>query len=63
LPYQPPFDFELPDYKEVGKSLFKLAHSYPYDESPPVDITVDEEAVGVTTWNMLALPELGQWHR
>ncbi|KAF8233368.1 hypothetical protein L208DRAFT_1395830 [Tricholoma matsutake] len=60
LPYQPPFDFELPTYKDVGKSLLKLAHSYPYDEddSPAVEITIDEEAVEVTTWKMFALPEL-----
>lgn len=64
LPYQPPFDFELPTYKDVGKSLLKLAHSYPYDEddSPAVEITIDEEAVEVTTWKMFALPELGQYH-
>ena len=62
LPYDPPFDFEIPNYKEVGKTLFKLAHSYPYDDSPATEITMDEEAVKVTTWNLLELPEIGRWH-
>ena len=61
LPYQPPFDSELPNYKNVGKTLFKLAHSYPYDDSPAAEIAMDEEAVKVTTWDLLALPEPGQW--
>lgn len=60
LPYQPPFDFDIPNYKEVGTALSKLAHSYPYDDSPPVEITMDEEMGKLTTWDMLALPELGQ---
>jgi hypothetical protein len=60
LPYQPPFDFDIPDYKEVGKALSKLAHSYHYDDSPPVEIIIDEEAGNLTTWDMLVLPELGQ---
>jgi hypothetical protein len=34
LPYQPPFDFELPNYEKVGKSLWNLAHSCPADDTP-----------------------------
>ncbi|KAF8344579.1 hypothetical protein F5887DRAFT_1134591 [Amanita rubescens] len=34
LPYQPPFDFELPNYTEVGKSLWNLVHSCPVDDTP-----------------------------
>lgn len=32
MPYEPPF--ELPDYKEVGRSLLALIHSYPVDDIP-----------------------------
>ncbi|KAF8704396.1 hypothetical protein AX14_014033 [Amanita brunnescens Koide BX004] len=35
LPYQPPFDFELPNYEQVGKSLWSLLHSCPADDTPP----------------------------
>jgi hypothetical protein len=60
LAYQPSFDFELPDYKEVGKTLFKLAHEYPYDDSPAAEISMDEDAVETVSWNMLPVPELGK---
>ncbi|OAX40922.1 hypothetical protein K503DRAFT_736667 [Rhizopogon vinicolor AM-OR11-026] len=33
LPYEPPF--ELPNYKEVGKTLLTLIHSYPIEDVPP----------------------------
>ncbi|KAL5507470.1 hypothetical protein ACEPAH_6926 [Sanghuangporus vaninii] len=39
-PYEPPF--ELPDCREVGQTLLKLAHSYPVDDSPYV-YQVDSE--------------------
>ncbi|KAG1751312.1 uncharacterized protein EDB91DRAFT_1195882 [Suillus paluster] len=32
MPYEPPF--ELPDYKEVGRTLLALTHSYPIDDEP-----------------------------
>lgn len=35
VPYCPPIDFELPDYKQVGKTWWQLAHSYHYDDAPP----------------------------
>ncbi|KAJ7140913.1 hypothetical protein C8R44DRAFT_762088 [Mycena epipterygia] len=37
-PYTPPFEFALPDYAAVGADLLRLAHSYPYDDTPPVEI-------------------------
>ncbi|RDB15593.1 hypothetical protein Hypma_004049 [Hypsizygus marmoreus] len=58
LPYQPPFDFDLPDYREVGKMLRQLAQSYPYDDTPPTEIFVQESEVTTEAWNMLVLPEL-----
>jgi hypothetical protein len=60
LPHQPPFDFELPNYYEVGKTLFKLAHEYPYDDSPAAEISIEKNVVETVSWNMLAMPELGQ---
>ena len=60
LPYQPPFDFELPDYKVLGKSLRNLAHSCPYDDSPSppeeLDIVISDNAI--SSWDMLKLPPL-----
>ncbi|KAF8149410.1 hypothetical protein B0H34DRAFT_679211 [Crassisporium funariophilum] len=59
LPYQPPFDFELPDYKVVGKTLRDLAYSCPYDDSPsPVDLEFAVSDLEKTTWDMLTLPPL-----
>ena len=59
LPYQPPLDFELPDYKVLGKNLRNLAYSCPYDDSPPPpepDIVVSD--ISISTWDMLKLPPL-----
>lgn len=56
LPYEPLLDFELPDYKMLGKKLRNLAHSYPYDDSPSppeLDIVVLDPA-----WDLLTLPPL-----
>ncbi|KAJ3501804.1 hypothetical protein NLJ89_g9176 [Agrocybe chaxingu] len=59
LPYEPPFDFELPDYKEVGKALRQLAFSVPYDDIPSFpepEFPVSE--LEAQTWDMLPLPAL-----
>ncbi|KAL1745350.1 hypothetical protein HDZ31DRAFT_36615 [Schizophyllum fasciatum] len=38
LPYVPPFDFEMPDYKVVGASVTEMMHCYAYvDVKPPLD--------------------------
>ena len=61
LPYQVPLDFELPDYKVLGKKLWHLAHSCPYDDSPSLpelDIVVSD--IAAPTWDMLELPPLSQ---
>jgi hypothetical protein len=59
LPYQLPLDFELPDYKVLGKKLRNLAHSCPYDDSPspPEPDTVISD-IAITNWDMLKLPPL-----
>ena len=62
LPYQPPLDFELPDYKVLGKNLWNLAHSCPCDDlpSPPeLDIVVSD--IEISTWDMLKLPPLSKF--
>lgn len=54
-PYDPPFDFALPDYTSLGRALLKMVHSFPDDDGgapaelePPVDIA----------WEPIPLPEL-----
>lgn len=37
IPYQPPFDFKMPDYKELGAKLREMAHSYKYEDDPVLD--------------------------
>ena len=36
-PYQPPFDFEMPNYKVLGAKLREMAHSYKYEDDPVLD--------------------------
>ncbi|EDR11639.1 uncharacterized protein LACBIDRAFT_314063 [Laccaria bicolor S238N-H82] len=54
LPYKPPIDFELPDYKVVGQTLRNLAYSVPFD---PVsfDLEIPETNLEPASSN---LPEL-----
>ncbi|PPQ71349.1 hypothetical protein CVT26_011986 [Gymnopilus dilepis] len=59
IPYEPPFDFPLPDYKEVGKSLFQLARSLPrYELAPPAELDIPPTQLEVQTWDLMPLPEL-----
>ncbi|KAG5643321.1 hypothetical protein DXG03_001205 [Asterophora parasitica] len=58
LAYQPPLNFELPDYKEVGKALFKHAYSYHYDDTPVVEIEIKEDDIQKPGWDTLPLNEL-----
>ncbi|KAF9478354.1 hypothetical protein BDN70DRAFT_836229 [Pholiota conissans] len=59
LPYAPPFDFELPDYKQVGKTLFQLAHSCYYDDAPLLP-EPDFKAAELENieWDMIPLPAI-----
>jgi hypothetical protein len=60
LPYEPPFDFKLPDYKEVGKTLRHLAFSVYQDDVPaPPEHDIPASDLEVNNWNMMSLPELG----
>ncbi|KAF8655606.1 hypothetical protein AX16_002988 [Volvariella volvacea WC 439] len=45
VPYQPPFDFKMPDYKKVGSMLYEMAHSYYYDDTPlpPIEFSLEKE--------------------
>ncbi|KAL5523540.1 hypothetical protein ACEPAG_7713 [Sanghuangporus baumii] len=58
-PYEPPF--ELPDYREVGRTLLKLAHSYPVDDSHYVYQVDSEDLLKGCDWSTehmhLDLPE------
>ncbi|KAI5889023.1 uncharacterized protein SCHCODRAFT_02584841 [Schizophyllum commune H4-8] len=44
LPYVPPFDFEMPDYKKIGAAVTEIMHCYAYvDVVPTPDPTFDEK--------------------
>ena len=59
LPFEPPLDFELPDYKVLGKNLRNLAYSCPYDDSPPPpELEVVVSDLAISTWDILKLPPL-----
>ncbi|KAF9553902.1 hypothetical protein CPC08DRAFT_822034 [Agrocybe pediades] len=58
LPYEPPFDFALPNYTEVGKSLFELAYSVPVDDAlPPVEIDMPASEIESIVYDLGPLPE------
>ncbi|KAJ7633447.1 hypothetical protein DFH06DRAFT_1101224 [Mycena polygramma] len=54
--YTPPFDFALPDYSTVGKTLLGVAHSYPYEDDAPR--AESDPAVEPGRWDMFTLPEI-----
>ncbi|KAK7043098.1 branched-chain-amino-acid transaminase bat2 [Paramarasmius palmivorus] len=58
LPYQPPLDFELPDYKEVGRSILEARKWMMEEPQTPPDIVPDMKDIGFVSWDMLPLPEL-----
>ncbi|KAG2154468.1 uncharacterized protein EDB93DRAFT_1048800, partial [Suillus bovinus] len=43
MPYEPPF--ELPDYKEIGRTFLALTHSYPIDDIPTHTTSTEFTAV------------------
>lgn len=53
VPYEPPF--ELPNYREVGKTLMALIRSYPVDDDPPPDPSFTSQELE-TPDDKLALP-------
>ncbi|THU95487.1 hypothetical protein K435DRAFT_125676 [Dendrothele bispora CBS 962.96] len=61
LPYQPPFDFELPNYKDVGKRLLEMAWSGCVDdEFQPPELEPDIKDLDLGSWEGLTLPPLGR---
>jgi hypothetical protein len=46
-----PFDFDLPDYGEVGKRLRERACAFPYDDEVPA---VEPEWEGECGWDVPA---------
>lgn len=62
LPFEPPF--ELPNYKEVGKTLLALAHSYPIEDVPPHATFTEFTTLGSDDKffapDVLSLPHLGE---
>ncbi|KAG6840529.1 hypothetical protein C0991_006167 [Blastosporella zonata] len=61
LAFQPTWDFELPNYKEVGKALFNFAHTCLHDDTPIAEIEIDEKDVQLPGWDMLTVQELGMF--
>ncbi|KAJ7622693.1 hypothetical protein B0H17DRAFT_1219195 [Mycena rosella] len=53
--YSPPFEFSLPNYSHVGKTVLNLAQSYMHDDTPPVEI---EPTAEPANWNMFTLPKM-----
>lgn len=62
MPYEPPF--ELPDYKEVGRTLLALTHSYPIDDIPThvtsMEFMTAEPDDDFFALGDLSLPHLGK---
>ncbi|KAK0443106.1 uncharacterized protein EV420DRAFT_1649390 [Desarmillaria tabescens] len=59
MPYVPPFEFDFPDYKSVGKTLREISHAPPYEDEPPPLPEVKDDDLGMTAWDrLLPLPEL-----
>jgi len=50
--------FDMPDYKNVGRVITKLAHSYHFDDAA-YDTGIDNDVLLETDLNELLLPELG----
>ncbi|KAH7919786.1 hypothetical protein BV22DRAFT_1133577 [Leucogyrophana mollusca] len=57
IPYAPMFD--LPDYKNVGRTMVALAHSYPVDDTPAPVVGFTDADVDFFAFEGLVLPELG----
>ncbi|KAK0475801.1 hypothetical protein IW261DRAFT_458709 [Armillaria novae-zelandiae] len=58
-PYVPPFDFDFPDYKSVGKTLLEITRAPPYEDEPPPFPEVKDDELGMIAWDrLLPLPEL-----
>jgi hypothetical protein len=58
LPYAPPFDFNLPDYTQLGKALLDVTRPYHVDDSEPqLDYVFDSTS---TVDCRLPLPRLGE---
>ncbi|KAJ2929709.1 hypothetical protein H1R20_g7400, partial [Candolleomyces eurysporus] len=58
IAYQPPFDFDLPDYKALGENFRKYAFSgIPYDVEPP-ELVLPEVELPDDAWNLLTLREI-----
>ncbi|KAJ3573158.1 hypothetical protein NP233_g2612 [Leucocoprinus birnbaumii] len=58
LPYQPPFEFDLPDYKLLGQAVLRNVFSYPAEDLPPptFDFTLSDQ--DLMKWDSLSLPSL-----
>ncbi|KAH7926959.1 hypothetical protein BV22DRAFT_1032296 [Leucogyrophana mollusca] len=56
IPYAPMFD--LPDYKQVGRTMLALTRSYPVDDSPAPVVEFTETDVDFFAFEGLVLPEL-----
>ncbi|KAK0216849.1 hypothetical protein IW262DRAFT_150857 [Armillaria fumosa] len=52
-PYVPPFDFDFPDYKSVGKALLEITRAPPYEDKPPPLPEVKDDELGMIAWDRL----------
>ncbi len=60
MPYVPPFDFDFPDYKSVGKTLLEITRAPPYENEPPPMPEVKDDELSTIAWDrLLPLPDIG----
>lgn len=60
LPYQPPFDFELPDYRELGKALRQAAFSVAFEDPVTLPEPSIPSEIFTDPWGTVPLPEIGR---
>ncbi|EAU90952.1 hypothetical protein CC1G_02339 [Coprinopsis cinerea okayama7 len=58
LPYQPPFDFDLPDYKSLAQDFRKVVFSIPFDDREVQLPDIDSTQPISESWSLMALKEL-----
>ncbi|KAK0186444.1 hypothetical protein F5146DRAFT_985785 [Armillaria mellea] len=59
MPYVPPFDFDFPDYKSVGKTLLEITRAPPYEDEPPPLPEIKDDELGMIAWDrLLPLPDV-----
>ena len=59
LPYQPPVDFDLPDYKALGQAFRRQVFSAPIDDTEPPQLVMPVAEALPESLIRLTLREIG----